>query len=650
MPNPEPDLGQLEQAAALLLPPGQVLELRVIGSHRGTVSGYYDDPAALVRDAALWSGKAGGIYVTPNPVRPDLLARSCNRATEFARHTTKADDILARRWLLIDFDAKRPAGISASEAEHRAALTRAAECATWLIERQWPPVLYADSGNGAHLLARVDLPNDPETHSLFERCLNALAAQWDTPEVSVDPTTKDASRVWKFYGTAVCKGDSIPTRPHRIARILQAEGLAPVPRALLEDLAALVPVAAVRTVGNGASNSKAPLATGSRGDYSSLDAVAWFGAHGAYGRPLANGAHAVLCPWAGEHSDHRPAEDSDTVVWPAQGEVWPTFHCSHAHCAQRTLKDVLAFWGDADRFCSLSFTSAPRWPVSASPAVFQDTAPVSGRIEEQSRQHALLTQAGALRRTGLEPAAIEAALQVVNAERCEPPLPVDAVAEIAAQVGRYEPAEAQDWRVGAAGVATFTGLDPLIRIGSTPPRYKATVRGRVIELSGKEMAEWRLFKFRCITEMGCVLELPSNPIQEKVPLQIRWEREFIGPALERMNRLGQFEEAPEDAGEPGAAWQSILRWFENIKPDATIEDVAAGRAARIDDHYVFKGESLRHWMQANRVDKLPPDQIWHVVRAHGGKPQTHRIGRGTVFAWRVPVPGTGADCVVSVPE
>jgi len=30
------------------------------------------------------------------------------------------------------------------------------------------------------------------------------------------------ARIWKLYGTVSRKGDSIPERPHRLARILEA--------------------------------------------------------------------------------------------------------------------------------------------------------------------------------------------------------------------------------------------------------------------------------------------------------------------------------------------------------------------------------------------------------------------------------------------
>lgn len=72
--------------------------------------------------------------------------------------------------------------------------------------------------------------------------------------------------------------------------------------------------------------------------------VALFKDRVCYGRELEPGKHAVLCPWAAEHSDRRPAEDSDTVIWEAGAGQSEAFHCSHDHCHGRTLADVLDLW------------------------------------------------------------------------------------------------------------------------------------------------------------------------------------------------------------------------------------------------------------------------------------------------------------------
>jgi hypothetical protein len=165
--RPQSDQHAIHQTLTLLHTPGSVVELRVPNAvtgqrglrkkYRGTVAGFYDDFAALAQEAVAWSGKSDGVYMTLNPITPDLLARYANRVEEGAAGLTTDRHVLYRRWLPIDFDATRLAKISATDVEHEAALQRAEACRAWLRQQHWPEPLSADSGNGAHLLYRLDL-------------------------------------------------------------------------------------------------------------------------------------------------------------------------------------------------------------------------------------------------------------------------------------------------------------------------------------------------------------------------------------------------------------------------------------------------------------------------------------------------------------
>jgi len=122
------DGAQVVIAAALshLMEPGAVYELRIPKAGRsGTVSGYFDDLAALAKAAAEWDGKAPGLYLTLNPCKPELLSRCANRAKTYADTTTGDADALRRLRLMVDCDPVRPSGIASTDAEHDAALERA---------------------------------------------------------------------------------------------------------------------------------------------------------------------------------------------------------------------------------------------------------------------------------------------------------------------------------------------------------------------------------------------------------------------------------------------------------------------------------------------------------------------------------------------
>jgi hypothetical protein len=239
VPRADPD--EVIRALRILAAPGEVYELRVPESRRGTISGYFDDLEALAAAAARLSGTAPGIYATLNPVNRELLARAANRVKEFAKTTASDGNIIARRWILLDFDARRPTDISSTDAEHTAAIAATQTCLAWLIDQGIPRegLALTDSGNGGHVLIRVDLPNDDEATLLVRHIIEVVACRFDTETVKVDPTVYNASRIVKLYGTLAAKGDSMPDRPHRSARLLDVPArLMPVDVAVLRAIAA----------------------------------------------------------------------------------------------------------------------------------------------------------------------------------------------------------------------------------------------------------------------------------------------------------------------------------------------------------------------------------------------------------------------------
>ncbi|MBS4223841.1 hypothetical protein [Lederbergia citrea] len=208
------------ESLSILKEEGEVTELRILNSPKGTVSGYFDKIDTLADYSAKYDEKVQAIYVTLNPVKPDLLARANNRVIEWSKQTTSDADIQCRRWFPIDFDPIRSAGISSTDEEHQAALTMAKAVRKTLRGKGWGEPIFADSGNGAHLLYAIDLPNDEPSRNLIKTALDSLDFQFSNEQVSVDTSTYNAARIWKLYGTMACKGDHTEQRPHRLSQIL----------------------------------------------------------------------------------------------------------------------------------------------------------------------------------------------------------------------------------------------------------------------------------------------------------------------------------------------------------------------------------------------------------------------------------------------
>src|SRR5204862_4412008 len=110
------------------------------------------------------------------------------------------------RWLLLDVDADRPSGISASDSEKEGAHKKACEIYDYLKGRGWPSPVAADSGNGYHLLYRVDLPCGDG--KILEQVLAALADRFDEDGVKLDRCVHKHGRIARRDGTRAGKGDN----------------------------------------------------------------------------------------------------------------------------------------------------------------------------------------------------------------------------------------------------------------------------------------------------------------------------------------------------------------------------------------------------------------------------------------------------------
>ncbi len=337
------DTAEIQRALGILVEPGQTFEVRILearrqgSQHPCTICGYFESaahvPGAL---AGLRLVGAKGFYVTLNPIDPTLLARSQNRLVVARRGETTADsNILRRRWLLVDCDPVRPAGVSSTDAEKACAKSRAIAIRDALRSVGWPDPVLGDSGNGYHLLYRLDLPVESD---LVKRCLDALALRFSDAAVSVDRTVFNPSRIVKLYGTRTEKGDHCPDlgRLHRMSKVeVVPDMIDPVPVALLETLAG--PAADKEEV---PASPRHRIAWGSRAPWDQ-DRMQGFidmhlgGCRPGPALPYDGGWKWVLdvCPFNAEH-----ANGSAVVVLRANGALG--FRCLHDSCGQHHWKDL----------------------------------------------------------------------------------------------------------------------------------------------------------------------------------------------------------------------------------------------------------------------------------------------------------------------
>ena len=306
-------LKQIVRGLILIVGEYPFFELRVPKSEGGPLNGLFDDLDKAARVAMKLTGKVPGIYCSLNPVKKSIASRVTNDLRK-TRSAVKDADIDRRVWLPIDFDAIRTPDTPSTAGEHEAALALARECSTSLSGLGWPDPILANSGNGAHLLYRIDLPNDRPSSDLVRDCLQMLSLKFSTAKVSVDIGNFNASRIWRVYGTLNCKGEKSDARPHRRAGVLKLPGEIEVVNAdQLNALASMLP------------------ASSKDNEAERLDVSRWVEQYKVpvvADSPWNNGGHrwTLQCPWDESHKNA-----SAFIVQFADGGI--AAGCLHQSCA-----------------------------------------------------------------------------------------------------------------------------------------------------------------------------------------------------------------------------------------------------------------------------------------------------------------------------
>jgi len=334
-PRPQPDTTAILNALAALFQPDDVVELRSFAKGRKrTDAGYFDGEHRheLAARAIELNRTGAAVYVTLNPIDPQLLSRYANRIENGATTTTTDAQVTRRRWLLLDFDPARPSDTSATDAQLESAKAAAGECWQELQADGWPDPLAAESGNGFHLLYALDLPNDNESRDLIKGALAGLAARFDTDQVKLDQSVFNAGRITKLYGTLATKGDHTPLAPWRLSQLVATPERGAVVTA--DQLRAWIPATTAKPAAQAAGSQRG---NGQAGGAFDLD-----GFLARMGIPFEQDQHEgserfrlAHCPFNPEHGKGEAA-----IFRRAGGALG--FKCQHNSCSSKGWADVRA--------------------------------------------------------------------------------------------------------------------------------------------------------------------------------------------------------------------------------------------------------------------------------------------------------------------
>lgn len=318
---------EIRKTIALMKPEGQLFEVRVIYGNKAMYSGYFTNADDLMRAFDELRNFADcNIYMSLNSINAACYDRiQKNRFEKNAKATTSDHDVVGYDWLMIDLDPQRPSGTSSTDEQIEKAKEQGNKIYQFMRNLGFSKPLFANSGNGVHLLYRIRLKNSDENRKLIEMSLKTLNMLFASPEIDVDMKNFNQSRVCKLYGTTAQKGANSDTRPHRMSYIIgNPESIEVNDIKYLQKLCDLYP----KEEKPQKYNNYQPR---------EFDLEEWLNKYGLRYRKgsYADGVKYILdcCPFDSNH------KGKDACIFQSRtGAIG--FHCFHNSCADKTWKDV----------------------------------------------------------------------------------------------------------------------------------------------------------------------------------------------------------------------------------------------------------------------------------------------------------------------
>lgn len=312
----------------------ELVEVRIVdNAYKRTYSGYFTDVNTLLNEIRKYDNC--NIYFTLNAINPACYDREQHdRIVTKPKSTTSDNDIVGRDWILIDIDTKKPSDTNSTDEEKEMAKEVVNNVFKFLRDEGFEKPVVCDSGNGFHLLYKIAMKNSNENTTICKEFLQVLDMLFSNPNVEIDCTTHNASRVCKLYGTFSRKGSNTKKRPQRESKILRIpDEIKITPNEYFAKVAAMLPKPEQPSKSNYYSNEK-------------FDLEAFLNKHHIAVRNIVRTSSFTKyildeCPF---NSSHR-APDS-AIFEMSNGGLG--FKCLHSSCSQYTWKDFrLKFEPDA---------------------------------------------------------------------------------------------------------------------------------------------------------------------------------------------------------------------------------------------------------------------------------------------------------------
>lgn len=312
----------------------ELVEVRIVdNAYKRTYSGYFTDVNTLLNEIRKYDNC--NIYFTLNAINPACYDREQHdRIVTKPKSTTSDNDIVGRDWILIDIDTKKPSDTNSTDEEKEMAKEVVNNVFKFLRDEGFEKPVVCDSGNGFHLLYKIAMKNSNENTTICKEFLQVLDMLFSNPNVEIDCSTFNSSRICKLYGTFSRKGSNTKKRPQRESKILRIpDDVKITPNEYFAKVAAMLPKPEQPSKSNYYSNEK-------------FDLEAFLNKHHIAVRNIVRTSSFTKyildeCPF---NSSHR-APDS-AIFEMSNGGLG--FKCLHSSCSQYTWKDFrLKFEPDA---------------------------------------------------------------------------------------------------------------------------------------------------------------------------------------------------------------------------------------------------------------------------------------------------------------
>ena len=215
---------EIRKAIQLLKDPGELFEIRIVGGNKKQLlSGYFTDVDVLLKQLSSQGLRDKNVYISLNRIDRALYSRTQHDRFVLGPTTTSDHNVTDYEWFFVDLDPIRIADVSSTDDELAQAEKSMYAVADYLAGIGFKKPVMALSGNGYHLLYKVNFPNIQENENIVIKCMQVLADMFGNNAVKIDTVNSNPSRVCKLHGTLAQKGANTTSRPHRFSRIISTD-------------------------------------------------------------------------------------------------------------------------------------------------------------------------------------------------------------------------------------------------------------------------------------------------------------------------------------------------------------------------------------------------------------------------------------------